>query len=363
MSAYIPPKDRVIETSTSNSQTVFALDGAIDASYNAFSAHMSVGDWTEGAVVEPGVAFKSGKLTYSATNEITVDSTDGESKGTFSSGGTKEIMMGRPAKLSLSVYGAQSLTPGQKDQARSNINAPTLGYGGSGTAAFENAWNGSGGIGGGYREYFQKNAVTKWQHGFLSSVLGSGSSDDLTWYLQGVGYCMTLNAADASVSIGSSRANNGSWLNVSTDYSSSRAALDVIDTDTGSAAHSVVYFRRSTTSVVGSISITNTATSFNTSSDKTRKTDWKPYNDAAKVVMALEIWDFAWRDGGGRAVGVLAQDAYRVFPDAITPSEKEGEWQADYSKFVPVLISHNQLLQKMIDELAARIAFLERTSQ
>lgn len=95
--AYVTPKDRVLEYSTSNSQTVFALAGAPDTSFNAFSASMSVGDWTIGCVVEPGVAFKSGKLTYSATNEITVDSTGYETKGTFSSGGTKEIMMGMPA--------------------------------------------------------------------------------------------------------------------------------------------------------------------------------------------------------------------------------------------------------------------------
>jgi hypothetical protein len=35
---------------------------------NRFSASMSVGDTTVGAVAEPGVAFKSDILTYSATN-------------------------------------------------------------------------------------------------------------------------------------------------------------------------------------------------------------------------------------------------------------------------------------------------------
>jgi hypothetical protein len=95
--AFVSPKDRVMETSISNSQTVFALAGAIDASFNRFSASMSVGDTTVGAVVEPGVAFRTGVLTYSATNQITIDSTGFESKGTFSSGGTKEVFMGLPA--------------------------------------------------------------------------------------------------------------------------------------------------------------------------------------------------------------------------------------------------------------------------
>lgn len=111
--AFIPPKDRVLELSTSNSQTIFAVAGSgVDTSYNAFSAHMSVGDTTIGAVVEPGVAFKSGVLTYSATNQITIDSTGFESKGTFSSGGTKEVFMGLPAAGAANLKRPNSFTDG-----------------------------------------------------------------------------------------------------------------------------------------------------------------------------------------------------------------------------------------------------------
>jgi hypothetical protein len=120
---FVPPKDRVLEHSTSNSQTVFAVTGAVDASMNAFSASMSVGDTTIGGVVEPGIAFRSGKLTYSATNQITIDSTGFESKGTFSSGGTKEVFMGLPAKSSITVDGPQSLATAQQGRALANIGA------------------------------------------------------------------------------------------------------------------------------------------------------------------------------------------------------------------------------------------------
>ena len=34
--AFVPPRDRVLEHSTSNSQTVFAVTGAVDTSFNAF---------------------------------------------------------------------------------------------------------------------------------------------------------------------------------------------------------------------------------------------------------------------------------------------------------------------------------------
>jgi hypothetical protein len=94
--AFVYPKDRVLEHSTSNSQTVFAVTGAIDTSFNAFSASMSVGDTTIGGVVEPGTAFKVGLLTYSAANQVTV-TTAYDGKGTFSAGGSKEVFMGLPA--------------------------------------------------------------------------------------------------------------------------------------------------------------------------------------------------------------------------------------------------------------------------
>lgn len=122
--AFVAPHDRVLEHSTSNSQTVFAVTGAVDTSYNAFSASMSIGDITIGGVVEPGVAFKSGVLTYSASNQVTV-TTATESKGTFSAGGVKQVFMGLPATRAILVDGAQSLTTGQKTQARANIGAPS----------------------------------------------------------------------------------------------------------------------------------------------------------------------------------------------------------------------------------------------
>jgi hypothetical protein len=118
--AFVPPKDRVFEHSTSNSQSVFTVTGALDTSYNAFSASMSVGDTTIGAVVEPGVAFKAGLVTYSAANEVTM-TTAYDSKGTFSAGGVKEVFMGLPAADAIMVDGPQSLSTAQKNQARANI--------------------------------------------------------------------------------------------------------------------------------------------------------------------------------------------------------------------------------------------------
>jgi hypothetical protein len=122
--AAIPPRDRVAENSTSNSQSIFTVTGAIDVSHKAFSAFMSIGDTTIGGVVEAGVAYKTGILTYSASNEVTV-TTVKDSNGTFSSGGTKEVFMGLPALSTLLVDLAQSLTSAQQTQAANNLLTPT----------------------------------------------------------------------------------------------------------------------------------------------------------------------------------------------------------------------------------------------
>lgn len=136
---FVPPKDRVIEYSTSNSQTVFAVTGAIDTSCDAFSASMSVADTTFGGVIEPGVAFRCGVLTYSASNQVTVSTTTAN-KGTFSSGGIKQVFMAMPA----SEYGTGVLTALSNAVTGSGSIALSAGPTFSGTIAAANAnFNGS----------------------------------------------------------------------------------------------------------------------------------------------------------------------------------------------------------------------------
>jgi hypothetical protein len=117
---YVPPRDRVLEYSTSNSQSVFAVTGAADPSYNAFSAFMAVGDTTIGGVVEQGVAFKSGILTCTASNQLTL-STVFESKGVFSAAGSKQVFMGLPAQSALNLDGPQTLSAAKKTQGQINL--------------------------------------------------------------------------------------------------------------------------------------------------------------------------------------------------------------------------------------------------
>lgn len=97
---FVRPKARILERTITSGNGPYALAGAVDGSYNAFSAFMADGDSTYVSVVEPGVAFWAGIATYaSAANTITLTTVE-ETKGTFGAG-TKEIMSGALASTSM----------------------------------------------------------------------------------------------------------------------------------------------------------------------------------------------------------------------------------------------------------------------
>lgn len=97
--AFVRPKARILERTITAGNGPYALAGAVDGSYNTFASFMAVGDATEATIVEPGVAFWTGIVTYSAANQITMTTVE-ETKGTFGSG-TKEIFAGGLASRAL----------------------------------------------------------------------------------------------------------------------------------------------------------------------------------------------------------------------------------------------------------------------
>ena len=124
--------------------------------------------------------------------------------------------------------------------------------------------------------------------------------------------------------------------------------------------------------VMGSISGDDNTTTYATTSDYRKKTDFKDVVDATGTINKLKLYDFAWKKNTDkRAIGVIAHEAEEVFPNAIVgekdamttkiykdengdKKEKEVELpqQVDYSKFVPILL-------KSIQELSAKVEALE----
>ena len=117
----------------------------------------------------------------------------------------------------------------------------------------------------------------------------------------------------------------------------------------------IAQFFRDTTQV-GNISVTTTATSYNTSSDHRLKEDVQPMVGASDRVLALNPVNFAWKVDGTRVDGFLAHEAQAIVPEAVT-GEKDGEeMQAiDQSKLVPLLTAALQEALKRIEALEAKL--------
>jgi hypothetical protein len=123
----------------------------------------------------------------------------------------------------------------------------------------------------------------------------------------------------------------------------------------GTSSEQQVRFYRNvdaTPALVGSISTTGSATSYNTSSDVRLKEN---ITDAPEGnVDALQVRSFDWKaDGSHQEYGFIAQELETVAPYAVTKGETEEDmWAVDYSKLVPMLV-------KELQDAKARIAALE----
>jgi hypothetical protein len=130
------------------------------------------------------------------------------------------------------------------------------------------------------------------------------------------------------------------------------------------AQSNALTFVNSAASIVGSVVVTTTATSYVTSSDYRLKENVAPITDAASRLLALNPVRFNFiADPDTTVDGFLAHEAQAVVPEAVT-GEKDGEeMQAiDQSKLVPLLTAALQDALKTIQALEARVAALETSA-
>ena len=103
---------------------------------------------------------------------------------------------------------------------------------------------------------------------------------------------------------------------------------------------------------VGSISITGSATAYNTSSDYRLKEDLQDFA-GLDMVSKIPVYDYKWKADKSRSYGVMAHELQEVLPQAVVGEKDAEEMQGvDYSKIVPLLI-------KSIQELTAKVERLE----
>ena len=97
----------------------------------------------------------------------------------------------------------------------------------------------------------------------------------------------------------------------------------------------IAEFRKDGTTV-GSISVTGSTTSYNTSSDYRLKTDAQPMTGATERVQELNPVNFEWIANGSRVDGFLAHEAQEVVPEAVS-GERDAMRDEEYEVTPEVL--------------------------
>lgn len=124
---------------------------------------------------------------------------------------------------------------------------------------------------------------------------------------------------------------------------------------------SMIIFRRAN-SQRGSITITSSGTSYNTTSDRRLKKDIETITDGTDKLMAMNPVTHGWKaDPEADAVhGFIAQEMMDIVPEAVS-GEPEGDemMSMDYGRITPVLVAALQDAHKKIAELETRLTELE----
>ena len=139
------------------------------------------------------------------------------------------------------------------------------------------------------------------------------------------------------------------------------------------ASDSAVGFRRRTTdgqlvtfnkdvTTVGSVSVTDTATAYNTSSDRRLKDYIQPFTNGLEYVNQMRPVHFKWISNGQQGIGFIADELQEVVPQAVTGHANGETYQGvDASFVVPYLVSAVQELHDQIAELKAEINTLKNS--
>lgn len=111
----------------------------------------------------------------------------------------------------------------------------------------------------------------------------------------------------------------------------------------------------STSSQVGSITISGSTTTYATSSDYRLKENVKPIQNALNSVDALNPVTFDWKIDGSKGQGFIAHELQDILPDCVV-GEKDGEQMqcVDYGKLTPILVAAIQELTQRIKQLESK---------
>lgn len=150
---------------------------------------------------------------------------------------------------------------------------------------------------------------------------------------------------------------SGKGLNI---YNNQAASIKV---GTSTDREIVTFFR---SGQVGSISVTSTATSYNTISDRRAKKNIKPVKErdgdsVLEQIRKINIYEYEFMaDDTFKSVGFIADELLGVYPEAVTLATEQGELDMiDYSRLVPILTAGLKDLIEEVQDLKKEIQKLK----
>ena len=139
-----------------------------------------------------------------------------------------------------------------------------------------------------------------------------------------------------------------------TTYLTNGGVGTVLAVSTQGDTQAIIFFRSG--SNVGNISVTTTATAYNTSSDYRLKDIDGPVANSGAYIDALKPVQGSWKADGSRFIGLLAHEAQEVSETPIATGEKDGEEMQAMDYSAPEIIAN---LIAELQSVRARLAQLE----
>jgi hypothetical protein len=136
--------------------------------------------------------------------------------------------------------------------------------------------------------------------------------------------------------------------------------INVTDDTTTNASRYLIFANGTSGAITEQVSSTKlffnpstgllTSTDYNSSSDKRLKKNIKTVESALDKVIALRGVSFNWKEGGAKAIGLIAQEAEKVIPEIVLQDEN-GYLGIKYNNLIGVLVEAIKEQQEQINTL------------
>jgi hypothetical protein len=195
-----------------------------------------------------------------------------------------------------------------------------------------------------------------WQAAHMRFLVRSGNVDPVErMRIDAAGNVLIAQSSTNAPGIGSANAAViGHSLQLGGLAAHSRSGGESLNLNRAANDGVIAVFRREGLNV-GTISVTTTATAYNTSSDYRLKDNPVDLTGSGAFIDALRPREWTWKANGERGVGLVAHEAQEVTPTSVT-GEKDGE------EMQAVAYGSSEIIANMLAEiksLRTRIAALE----